>query len=110
MRVDPREAKLPRWAQDELDQLRRALRDADLKAEAARLATRPDDTNTTVERRDGTIGLPNGAKVSFELPGGGIDVRVEDSHLLVMGEGFDPLMVMGQATNAIRIYQHRLEG
>lgn len=65
---DPREEKLPRWARDLLDNMRRRVEHAEATAEAARLATGPGETDTVVYRySDEPIGLPPGCQVEFRL-------------------------------------------
>ena len=84
---DPREQTLPKWAQQQLDDLRTAATEAQRRAEEARLATRPDDTDTVLDRYDATpIGLPKGSLVYFLVEGTEfhIEVRTLDN-----GEGID---------------------
>jgi hypothetical protein len=65
---DPREEKLPRWARDLLDNMRRRVERAETTAEATRLATKPDETDTVINRYgDEPVGLPPGCSVEFRL-------------------------------------------
>ena len=67
---DPREGKLPVWAQKALADLRRELERAIAHADETRLATKPDETDTVVYRySDEPIGLDPGATVEFRLGG-----------------------------------------
>lgn len=74
MTHDSRELMLPKWAQQTINSLRRRVEDADRRAEDARLATKPEETDTIVGHRiaDGVIGLRRGATVTF-LPHPGAD-------------------------------------
>ena len=65
---DPREAKLPRWAQDHLATMRRQVEAARRAEDAARLATSPDESDTLLDRyaeSDIPIGLGVGISVHF---------------------------------------------
>lgn len=65
---DPREAKLPRWARDLLSNMRLRVERAERTAEAARLATKPDETDTVLYRYgDEEVGLAPGSTVQFRI-------------------------------------------
>lgn len=72
---DPREGKLPKWAQQEIARLRDAATSADKRvaaaeerAEEARLKTKPDEVNTLwAPRYNEDIGLGNGERIRFLL-------------------------------------------
>ena len=108
--VDPREPKLPVWARDIIADLRYELGRARSDAEAARLLTSPDESDTVVQAPGGLpIGLGNGPTVTFRLPtftagwereirvrvegdrldvmsvGGGIDVRPRSGNVVTLG-------------------------
>lgn len=66
MEKDPREEKLPRWAQDTLKSLRRQVEVQKMRADDARKAGGPDDTDTIVDPYDATpIRLRKGEQVRF---------------------------------------------
>jgi hypothetical protein len=102
---EERRARLPKWAQEELAQLQRNADRWERQAEEARLATSPDDTDTTVERRmqGGAIGLKRGATVTFQLPAGEIQARVEGDHLLVMAD-WSGLVIQPRASNTANLF------
>jgi hypothetical protein len=108
---DPREERLPKWAQDALAHARRTAADALREREEARLATNPDETDTLVDPYGKPpIGLPKGERVRF-LTGGSdrdwIDVRVDrDGYLKVMGE--TRLVIYAQASNVVFMRVGRL--
>jgi hypothetical protein len=66
--ADQREPKLPVWAQDTINDLRREYARERERAQAARLATDPDKSTTVIEAYSdrGPIGLGN-AVVRFKL-------------------------------------------
>lgn len=66
---DPREGKLPGWAQVLLARTRLAARNLNDYARAARLETNPDETNTILDQYSPEpVGLPNNADVTFRMP------------------------------------------
>lgn len=66
MTPDPREDKLPRWAAETLTRLRRRVSDEQRRADAARLAGGPEDTDTVIEPYDEIpVRLPKGQRVRF---------------------------------------------
>lgn len=105
--VDPREDKLPKWAREELHELRRRTREAEKLAEDARLATDPDSVDTLLMRgiRE-PIGLGTGPTVRFRLGDGRgefIDVRYDSRAELVYMHGDSGIAVLPRATNAIAV-------
>lgn len=110
---DPREAKLPRWAQDQLQHLRRELDRARNVAETAR-DTDLDGSDTVLESRTlGTIGLGTGPTVTFRLPPTWsgptpsqavtqIRVRIEGCRLYVASDTY-PIDVRPAAPNALTV-------
>lgn len=101
-----REAKLPKWAQDELERLRREL--ATAKRDRAEAFSRHPGTD--VLRHDGTdyCDLPPGSTIRFvvgEHFADWVDVRVreEAGEKLVDICGGDLFQVLPRAANAIRI-------
>lgn len=101
---DPRESKLPAWAQKQLAHLRLELTDALKAAEEARLATSPDESNAVIDRFPvGSIGLGN-ATVTFKLGDKwheSVAVRVQGAALIVNGAG--TISVQPSASNAVQI-------
>lgn len=83
MMAQDREIKLPVWAQTLILDLRRLVRQADREADQAALATGPDDSDTVITRfypgrEVRPVGLGRGTKVTFRLPSGDVDVRVNE--------------------------------
>lgn len=66
---DEREAKLPVWAQNQLITMRRRVRNAEVTAAAARLATAPDESDAVLDPYGENIGLGKDPKVQFRLNG-----------------------------------------
>ncbi len=104
--VDEREQRLPKWAQEKLTDARRRVRDANELAQAARLATKPDETDTLIDPWGDSIGLPKGERVRFLLADDDnlrewVDVRVKDGVLELMGGG--SLVLRPQVTNVVHI-------
>src|ERR1041384_1213990 len=66
---DPRESKLPAWAQDLLQRERQARKAAQALAESAALATKPDESGAVLDRYDEIpIGLGADPRVAFRVP------------------------------------------
>ncbi len=67
--VDPRESRLPIWAQNKLDTARRRVRDAERQAEEYRLATSPEESNTLLRTGswDKIVGLGESPRIVFEV-------------------------------------------
>lgn len=109
-----KEGKLPKWAKNYIGSLRTALASAIAHAEGARLATKPDDTDTLIDYySDVPIGLPPGERVRFlvgdELLGkhrDWIDVRVTGSVVDVMASR--GLAILPGASNTCRMGVSRL--
>lgn len=109
---DPREDKLPVWAQRGLDQLRRALRDAESVRDDAVHATSPE-TSDAVQRtsrmHDTFVGLGAGlnGQVTYLLDGpgrfehGSRQVTVRQQHSLLYVMGSELLTVHPQSGNTI---------
>ncbi|MEV0267700.1 hypothetical protein AB0H43_02905 [Hamadaea sp. NPDC050747] len=89
MSYDPREGKLPKWAQDLLADLRRKVEDAETRAEEARYATDPEGSDAVLyPHADVPVGLGDHAQVRFKLgprKHDYADLRVERGALLVSG-------------------------
>lgn len=104
--ADPREERLAKWARDLIDDLRRKVEDAEREAEEARLATRPDETDTVIQPYDDIpIGLPKGERVRFRLGPPGdlrhyLEVRVADDFTVEVMAGAS-LRVYPRASNVI---------
>ena len=108
--VDPREDRLPRWAFNIINSLRRALKTEAGRADEARLATDPHGSSAILDRFDGVpIGLGANAVVTFRLPDGyDIQARVRDGVLELTGSpghGTHAAFVVAPwATNAVRVF------
>lgn len=104
---DPREARLPKWAQDQLRSLRMHLESANRRI--AELNGEPGNTNTFVsDYIHGDSALPNGAKVMFRLDSGyngQVMCYLEDDALTI--QGHDGINVIPQASNSIRIERRK---
>ena len=63
---DPREARLPVWAQGLIGRLRREVEDERRRADEARGSGGPEDTDTVIDPYDDVpIRLPKGERVRF---------------------------------------------
>lgn len=68
---DPREDKLPVWAQDRLTRLRRLAREAQEVARDARLGTKPEESHAVLDAYgEVPVGLGKDPEVTFRLEGG----------------------------------------
>jgi hypothetical protein len=86
--ADPRESRLPKWAQEQLSDARRKIRE--LERMNADLRSDVGDTNTHVlNYGSDDQPLPNNARVQFAFPGKGwdqhIQVYVEGGRLRIQG-------------------------
>lgn len=109
-KVDPREVKLPRWAFDKINLLRRVLKAEGQRADEARLATDPDGSSAVLDRFDGIpVGLGADAKVVFKLADGyEVHARVVGGRLELMGTGgggSSAMVIQPQVTNTVIIWQ-----
>lgn len=119
---DPREHKLPVWAQDMINHLRRLLKREQAAAESARLATKPDASNTVIERFGaGPVGLGVSPNVHFKLPrthhdGRHPELRMQlqrdgrDAgriHVMLIGGGSGRLDVRPESSNSLTIGTNR---
>jgi hypothetical protein len=107
---DPREGRLPAWAQRKLDSARHLVRVAQEQAEAARLATKPDETDTIVDRyADIPIGLPKGCRVRYRTGPHDLsdyfEIRADGNGVEVHAGG--PMIVIPQVTNVLRLEARR---
>lgn len=102
----PNETSLPKWAQEELRQLRRRLDVATTELELLRRhQLGPEDTDTKVENfGEESINLPKHGTITFSLGSyKRIRVRVgRDGGLDVNGDG--GLLLYPAASNAVRIF------
>lgn len=107
---DPREEKLPRWAQQELDRLRRKVADAERLAEEARLATKPEESDAILYPYDEVpVGLGR-ALVRFLLGGDAyVDARVVHGSLELMTDA-PGVLVRPRAANVVLVKPGRWEG
>ena len=108
---DPREEKLPRWARDLLDNMRHRVARAEADADAALLATSPDESSTVLYRDgDSDVGLGDDPTVQFRLGGKHrqhIQCRIERTPswgTCVYLSGGDSIRFRPVSSNAIRIY------
>lgn len=103
LRKDERELRLPKWAQQEFDNLRRHLREA-----KNRLAANPEDSNTFADDYTTRTPLGRNKRITFylgeETDGyrNRIDVQIEDGKLYVHG-GDGSLRIMPRVSNAIYV-------
>ncbi|MEU9560328.1 DUF7239 family protein [Streptomyces fumanus] len=100
--ADPREARLPKWAQEELSRLRRSLVQAE--ARNAELRGKVGKTNTHVQNfGQDDQPLPNGSTVRFQLRSDHWDqyvsARVERGRLSLLGGR--SLLVLPHVSNAL---------
>lgn len=88
-------SKLPKWAQQELEMLRKNLAYWQKRALAG-----PDDSNTVLEPyAKGGRPLGTDVTVRFLLPNGWIDARTEDGRVLVRSS--HQLVTLPHVTNTI---------
>lgn len=104
--ADEREARLPKWAQDQMNSLRRRIQDAEEALEHDRLASKPEDSDMLLRPHDETpLGLGSGhdahvrAVIDHDRPHDQyVDVRV------VRGRGSDDYVeLMGGSTLALEM-------
>lgn len=107
---DNRLARLPQWAQEHIRALERRLAAAEASAEAARLATAPDASDTLVYPYDRIpIGLGCGQRVRFQPNGPGdelrqfLDVRVDGLGAYVDVSAGEPFAIELESSNHFRI-------
>lgn len=110
LQADPREPGLPKWAQDMLIGLRRAVEDERHAARAARLTTDPDASVAILDpyaELDGRppIGLGD-SSVRFKLPGRAwVDVRVQGDWVICMSA--DQMLAHPQSGNVMALRSAR---
>lgn len=108
--TDAEFAKLPKWAQRRVENLIRRTRDAEKRAEEARLATEPHLSDTLLfPYADIPIGLGKGETVRFITATGEVDrhnkhvdIRVDEWGRVVI-HGTRTIHIIPQASNAARI-------
>lgn len=113
---DPREAKLPVWAQDIINSLRRLAAEADQLAETARLNTDPDASTAVIDVPiyghgsdvGRTVGLGVRPRIEFRAGSGphgnkGIHAWQDVDGVLEVRTSGGGLAVEPQVSNAIRI-------
>jgi hypothetical protein len=103
---DAREARLPKWAQDELIRLRAKV--VSVEAYAAELRESRGESDTYVQNYlHGDYALPVGARIAFHMsPDDGrirrsVKVHMEDGALHLQGD--DMLTLLPEASNSIRV-------
>jgi hypothetical protein len=103
LRIDPREAKLPKWAQaafaDLRDELRRVREDFDEFADDATPANADAVANPYDEHP--RLAARKGETVRFNLRRGAIDLKIDhyDSSLEVLASQGRPLAVLPKTSN-----------
>lgn len=111
---DPREGKLPVWAQGLIAECRQAAQEWRGLNEAARLATKPDKTDTIIDQyAELPIGLPVGAEVTFfteplrpnprRWDWITCSIREELSGRYLQIHGSGPVFVRATASNSFRL-------
>lgn len=97
---------MPVWAQRQLDQLRRDLNDAEARAEEARLATSPEQSDTVVQPYGirGPIGLGIGPRIRFTPQP--IDPRIPDWRAWIDARVTDKGEVEFMAASMVQIRPH----
>lgn len=108
-------AKLPQWAQREIELLRANLAYAHEKARQAH----DGDTDTWISSYvDGDQGLPRGTRIAFDLPYSGrgapdrparIEALVEREHVEIRVAGGHQLLIESSSSNTIRLGVERHE-
>jgi hypothetical protein len=101
LQLDERERRLPKWAQDELTQLRHLIERYQREAEEARLSTSPDESDTVVDRvlRGGEIGLGKHPRIVFRTRTGEIEAQV-DGGVLRVSSPMGAILVEPRASNS----------
>jgi hypothetical protein len=105
-RIDPREAKLPKWAQELIADMRRDLISS--QKFAASLRTNHAGSNTQVQNYShGDWGVPNNSRIAFHLlPDTGrvrrsVKVYIEDGKLMIQGDY--SLNIHPESSNTFRV-------
>jgi hypothetical protein len=107
--VDEREAKLPRWAQELISDLRHKTADAEEVAERAVLATNPEGSDAVLSpHSEAPIGLGKRPVASYRVPflgqpNGWIQVRLADEGHGVNLMGSSSIIIEPHVTNSITI-------
>lgn len=112
--ADPREARLPKWAQDELRTLRRELGSARRKVEELKGNVPDTDTYLLDYGSLDDFPLPKGARVAFHLTPPGYERKVRqavqcyiasDGALHIQGDS--SLIIYPRASNSFNIELER---
>lgn len=104
--TDPREARLPKWAQEEMRTLRRDL-DIERRVNADLRGEIPETNTWVLDYGRASQPLPNNARVSFHLRHDdgrirrSIQAYVEYGHLRIQGD--DTLSIHPGASNSFTI-------
>jgi hypothetical protein len=104
--ADPREARLPKWAQEELSTLRRAL-DVERQNVAELKGVNPGSNTFLIDYGRTDAPLPRNARIGFHLhPDDGrirqaIQVYVEDGALAIQGDY--ALTIKPRASNSFSV-------
>jgi len=102
--VDPREGKLPRWAYDKLDTLRRAATEARAELDALKSGTKPAEFYIQDHENNGRFYLPRRCCLKVDLGEGRIvDLSVREGWLHIMGEGIMSMLARPQSANVMCI-------
>jgi hypothetical protein len=109
---DPREENLPLYAQKLLEGYRRSIERWEAYAIAARLETKPSETDTIMSQySDHEIGLPRGETITFRQPTSALHGREEYVDARMGRDGWTQvscggrLEIHAEATNCIRVRQ-----
>lgn len=97
-------AKLPKWAQAEMNDLERMVRDRDAALE--QLSNQHEGTNTFLHGyRQLPVQLPRDSRIFFQLGNDGVAARIRRDYLEIMGTGpgFSSLLAQPQSSNVLRI-------
>ena len=103
--VELRETKLPRWAQDKIDALRRATTEAVAELKALKEGTKPASFYLEDWDGNGRYYLPDQGRLQVDLgENRRINLHVVDGKWLrLMGEGVCRLIAAPQAANVLHV-------
>lgn len=112
MYFQPREGKLPIWAQDTIRHLRLKVEQAEAAAAAAALGTKPEESSVIIEKHDrAAIGLGH-ETITFKLGEHwtrNVQARVENGPegKRVVIQGGTGITVRPRAANSVEIFADR---
>lgn len=106
---DPREDKLPKWAQEELKYLRRVIVDLNEDLDVYTNAVSRQHADTFVRRAGTRKDLPLGAGMGVIFAGkeryDRFSVRIENGTLYVLGD--DEISIVPRSSNLVEIVHNR---